>query len=95
MQLAQVGLQFNEAKSQNPFAFYTTTMQNCFTRVFNDEKRSQNLRDDLLIAMGAAPSMTRQIEHELARAGGNEPKHIPMKRGRKRTTSLSKTLEVG
>lgn len=89
MQLSQVGLQFNEAKSQNPFAFYTTTMQNCFTRVFNDEKKSQTLRDDLLIAMDAAPSMTRQIEHELKRAGGNEPKHIPMKRGRKPTASLT------
>lgn len=96
MQLAQVGLQFNEAKSQNPFAFYTTTMQNCFTRVFNDEKKSQTLRDDLLIAMGAAPSMTRQIEHELARAGGNEPKHIPMKRGRKPSSKLDAgTMNVG
>jgi hypothetical protein len=83
VQLSQVGLQFNEAKSQNPFAFYTTTITNCFTRVFNAEKKGQTLRDDLLIAMGASPSTTRQVEHELRQAGYVEPKHIPMKRGRK------------
>ena len=35
VQLAQIGLQFNEAKSDNPFAYYTATVNNSFTRVLN------------------------------------------------------------
>ena len=38
---------------------------NCFTRVLNLEKKSQNIRDDLLIISGADPSYTRQIDNEL------------------------------
>jgi hypothetical protein len=64
LQLSQIGLQFDEAKSDNPFAFYTTTVRNCFTRVLNIERRNQNIRDDLLIVAGAKPSMTRQINDE-------------------------------
>lgn len=65
LQLSQIGLQFDESKSDNPFAFYTTSIKNCFTRVLNLEKKAQNIRDDLLIIAGVAPSYTRQIEHEL------------------------------
>jgi hypothetical protein len=65
LQLSQVGLQFDESKSDNPFAFYTQIMRNCFVRVLNLEKKSQNIRDDLLIMAGATPSYTRQIENEL------------------------------
>ena len=65
LQLAQVGLQFNEAKSDNPFAYYTATVNNSFTRVLNSEKKNQRLRDDLLQQAGQSPSWTRQIEHEM------------------------------
>lgn len=65
VQLSQIGLQFDESKSDNPFAFYTTAIRNCFTRVLNLEKKSQNIRDDLLIIAGAQPSYTRQIDNEL------------------------------
>ena len=35
-----IGLQFNEAKSDNPFAYYTTAaVNNSFTRVLNIEKK--------------------------------------------------------
>lgn len=68
LQLSQIGLQFNEAVSDNPFAFYTTTIKNCFTRVLNLEKRNQNIRDDILIMNGANPSYTRQNDEEHARA---------------------------
>ena len=33
VQLAQIGLQFNEAKSDNPFAYYTATVNNSFTEL--------------------------------------------------------------
>jgi hypothetical protein len=66
LQLSQIGLQFNELKSQNPFAYYTAAVTNSFTRVLNLEKRNQNIRDDLLQENGQMPSWTRQIEHEMA-----------------------------
>ena len=64
VQLSQVGLQFNEAKSDNPFAYYTAAVINSFTRVLNLEKRNQSIRDDILIEQGHLPSYSRQIKHE-------------------------------
>ena len=64
VQLSQIGLQFNEAKSDNPFAYYTATVNNSFTRVLNLEKRNQTIRDDILIEQGHLPSYGRQIQHE-------------------------------
>jgi hypothetical protein len=64
VQLAQIGLQFNEAKSDNPFAYYTAAVNNSFTRVLNIEKRNQTIRDDILIEQGHLPSYTRQLAHE-------------------------------
>ena len=65
LQLAQVGLQFNEDKSDNPFAYFTAVVNNSFTRVLNIEKKNQGIRDDLLENAGQAPSWTRQLEHEM------------------------------
>lgn len=39
LQLSQIGLQFDESKSQNPFAYYTAAITNSFTRILNIEKR--------------------------------------------------------
>jgi len=64
VQLSQVGLQFNEAKSDNPFAYYTAAVNNSFTRVLNLEKRNQVIRDDILIEHGHMPSYGRQLAHE-------------------------------
>ena len=60
LQLAQIGLQFDESKSQNPFAYYTAAVTNSFVRVINLEKRNQNIRDDILEMNDLAPSHTRQ-----------------------------------
>jgi hypothetical protein len=64
LQLSQMGLQFNEAKSDNPFSYFTASVKNSFTRILNLEKRNQNIRDDLLEQAGQAPSNTRQNAHE-------------------------------
>ena len=60
VQLSQIGLQFDESKSQNPFAYYTAAITNSFTRVLNLEKKNQNIRDDILEMNGLNPSYTRQ-----------------------------------
>ena len=64
LQLSYIGLQFNEMKSDNPFAYYTAAVNNSFTRVLNLEKRNQMIRDDILIEQGHLPSYGRQIQHE-------------------------------
>jgi hypothetical protein len=66
LQLSQIGLQFDESKSENPFAYYTAAVTNSFTRVLNIEKKNQNIRDDMLEEAGLTPSITRQYQHEYA-----------------------------
>ena len=68
LQLTQVGLQFDESKSDNPFAYFTASVTNSFVRVINIEKRNQNIRDDILEMNGMNPSYSRtgQGEHEAA-----------------------------
>jgi hypothetical protein len=63
LQLSQIGLQFDESKSQNPFAYYTAAITNSFTRVLNIEKKMQNIRDDILEENGLNPSYTRQFRN--------------------------------
>ena len=64
LQLSQIGLQFDESKSQNPFAYYTAAVTNSFVRVINIEKRAQNIRDDILEMNDMNPSYTRMHSGE-------------------------------
>jgi hypothetical protein len=66
LQLSHIGLQFDEYKSENPFAYYTAAVTNSFTRILNLEKKNQTIRDDLLEINGLTPSMTRQTKDEFA-----------------------------
>jgi len=66
LQLSQIGSQFDESKSENPFAYYTAAVTNSFTRILNIEKKNQNIRDDMLQEHGLTPSMTRQHQAEYA-----------------------------
>jgi hypothetical protein len=74
LQLTQIGLQFDESKSDNPFAYFTAAVTNSFVRVINLEKRNQNIRDDILEMNGMNPSYSRtgQGEHEAALKRHNE-----------------------
>ena len=71
LQLSQIGLQFDESKSQNPFAYYTAAITNSFTRILNLEKKNQTIRDDILEMNGLNPSWTRQ------NSGKSNPDHNP------------------
>lgn len=64
LQLSSMGLQFNEAKSNNPFAYYTQALTHSFTRVLNLEKKHQDVKDKILVEKGLTPSWKKQIEHE-------------------------------
>ena len=74
LQLTQIGLQFDESKSDNPFAYFTAAVTNSFVRVINIEKRNQNIRDDVLEINGMNPSYSRTGagEHEAALRRFNE-----------------------
>lgn len=90
LHLSQVALQFDESKGDNPFAFFTTTIHHCFTRVLNLEKKNQNIRDDMLIVAGVTPSYTRQIENELEQRFPSEPPPVKPKRGAPRRKTVVK-----
>lgn len=62
LHLTQIGLQFDESKSSNPFSYYTQSLTNSFTRVLNIEKRHQNIRDDILEMNNYNPSYSRQSD---------------------------------
>ena len=74
LQLTQIGLQFDESKSDNPFAYFTAAVTNSFVRVINIEKRNQNIRDDILEMNGMNPSYSRTGagEHEAAMRRASE-----------------------
>ena len=74
LQLSQIGLQFDESKSENPFAYYTAAVTNSFTRILNIEKKNQNIRDDMLEEAGLTPSSTRQNAHEYAEETARQAK---------------------
>lgn len=63
IQLSMIGLQFDESKGSNPFAYYTTSIKNSFTRVLQIEKHNQKIRDDILEMNNLTPSFTRQNQN--------------------------------
>jgi hypothetical protein len=64
VQLSQIGLQFNEAKSNNPFSYYTAVITNSFVKVINSEKQNQVIRDQILEMNGLDPSHSRLHDAE-------------------------------
>lgn len=64
IELTAKGLFFNELKSSNPFSYLTQVTTNGFRMVLNDEKKNQNIRDDLLEYHGQSPSIARQVAAE-------------------------------
>jgi DNA-directed RNA polymerase specialized sigma subunit len=70
--LCQNALKFNPEKSKNPFAFYTSCINNSFLQFLNVEKKHRRIRDQLLIDMGENPSynFTEELKQQ-QREGGD------------------------
>lgn len=66
LQLTAASLKFNEAKSDNPFAYFTTVVTRSFTGTLNAEKRHREIRDEIIMQQGLAPSTSKQVDTELA-----------------------------
>lgn len=66
-QLTSMGLQFNEMFSSNPFSYYTSTVNNSFTVIFNDEHAVQQHRDKVLQENNYDPSYTEQLKNDMSR----------------------------
>lgn len=64
IKLCEVGLQFDESKNQNPFAYYTTCISNEFKADLNTEKRHRGIRDNLLEKDGLKGSHSSQNRPE-------------------------------
>jgi hypothetical protein len=90
MQLSQIGLQFDESKSDNPFAYYTAAITNSFTRILNIEKKNQNIRDDIMEMEGMMPSYTRQNKNEMEQQKDMEER---IKKQAKKNKNLAKKIE--
>lgn len=62
--LSQIGLKFDESKSNNPFSYYTSATKNSFVKVINAEKRNQTIRDEILEMHDLSPSYSRMHDVE-------------------------------
>lgn len=57
---------FDPAKSDNPFAFYTTAAYRSFLQYLADEKKQRDIRDQMLVDAGANPSFSYQERSKAA-----------------------------
>ena len=66
VRLSQVGLQYNEFKTNNPFSYLTTVVNHSFTYVLNKEKENVAVRARIIQESGYAPSFNEQAaqDHE-------------------------------
>jgi hypothetical protein len=65
LQLCQTALQFDEWRSSNPFAFWSTVIWHSFIKIIKQEKRCQVTRDELISQAGFSGSYSFQIDDEM------------------------------
>ena len=61
--LCKNALKFNNERSNNPFAYYTSCIHNSFLGFLNVEKKHRKIRDQLLIEVGESPSYAFEAEY--------------------------------
>lgn len=70
--LCQNALKFNHEKSNNPFSYYTSCINNSFLQFLNLEKKHRKIRDQLLIDVGENPSYNFQEEYKQQSGEGSD-----------------------
>lgn len=72
--LCQNALKFDPSRSPspNPFAFYTSCINNSFLQFLNVEKRHRKIRDKMLVDIGENPSFSFIEEHKSQQGEGSE-----------------------
>ena len=63
MMLVRTWKSFDPAKSSNAFAFFTQCVKNSFIQFLNQERRQRDIRDEMLVDKGLAPSYTYVTAH--------------------------------
>lgn len=63
--LCEVALKFEESKSSNPFAYYTTVASMKFTATVINEKKQSKIKSELLQDKGYRPSYNEQAELDM------------------------------
>lgn len=66
---------FDPAKSSNPFAFFTQCIKNSFIQYLNYEKRQRDIRDEVLVDKGMAPSFGYTYDYEEKQAAAEAADH--------------------
>lgn len=61
MMLVKTWKAFNPERSQNAFAFFTQCVKHSFIQFLNTERRQRDIRDEMLVTNGLAPSHTYTI----------------------------------
>lgn len=65
VRLSQAGLQFNEFKTDNPFAYFTTIINHSFTQVLNKEKENISTRNKIIQESGYNPSFNEMADFDI------------------------------
>lgn len=77
VRLSQAGLQFNEAKTDNPFAYFTTIINHSFTQILNKEKENISTRNKMIQESGYNPSFNEMADFDMDNyARDNAPKLV-------------------
>ena len=66
---------FNPAKSENPFAFFTQCIKHSFIQYLKMEKRQRTIRDEILVDKGLTPSFNYQLELDGKQLAHDEEDH--------------------
>lgn len=66
---------FDPAKSSNPFAWFTQCIKNSFIQYLNQEKRQRDIKDEVLINKGMAPSFGYAYDYEDKQANTEAADH--------------------
>ncbi len=93
LNLARNALKFNPEVSNNPFSYYTTAIERCFTQYVLIEKKQHYIRDSLLIQQGKDPSFNYEESIIKRRLEEKEQEKLKKKEAsQKRKEVINRTL---